>query len=275
MKAEALLAKNPDPSRDEIAHALLGNLCRCTGYVKIVDAVRLAAEARRARLPAGARAQRPGRCPGGPVPGDRAGPRRPDVRGRHDRSTGCCTGRFGSPTIRGQGSSGSTRRRRRRIRASRRWSRRGDVPGRRDAGHDHAGLAPARRRGRGDRVRRRRPRGGRCGTRRGAREAAALVEVEYEVLEPIIDPFDPRATVLSTSRVERGERRRALLPRLRMSSARRSGRSSSSTRSWSRSPRSSSPRGMRRCVSSHRARGSGTTGGRSPRSSPSRRNGCA
>ena len=47
MKAEALLSRKPDPSRDEIAHALLGNLCRCTGYVKIVDAVLLAAAARR------------------------------------------------------------------------------------------------------------------------------------------------------------------------------------------------------------------------------------
>ena len=47
LKAEALLDKNPDPSRDEVARALLGNLCRCTGYVKIVDAVLLAAGARR------------------------------------------------------------------------------------------------------------------------------------------------------------------------------------------------------------------------------------
>ena len=39
MKAEALLARHPDPTREEVAHALLGNLCRCTGYVKIVDAV--------------------------------------------------------------------------------------------------------------------------------------------------------------------------------------------------------------------------------------------
>ena len=48
MKAEALLAKNPEPTRDEIARALLGNLCRCTGYVKVVDAIELAA-ARAAR----------------------------------------------------------------------------------------------------------------------------------------------------------------------------------------------------------------------------------
>ena len=38
------LKQNPDPSEDEIRHALSGNLCRCTGYQHIVDAVRLAAE---------------------------------------------------------------------------------------------------------------------------------------------------------------------------------------------------------------------------------------
>jgi carbon-monoxide dehydrogenase small subunit len=39
-----LLARNATPSDDEIREALSGNLCRCTGYVKIFDAVRLAAE---------------------------------------------------------------------------------------------------------------------------------------------------------------------------------------------------------------------------------------
>ena len=38
-----LLAHNPDPSDDEIREALSGNLCRCTGYAKIFDAVRMAA----------------------------------------------------------------------------------------------------------------------------------------------------------------------------------------------------------------------------------------
>ena len=38
-----LLERNPDPSDDEIREALSGNLCRCTGYAKIFDAVRLAA----------------------------------------------------------------------------------------------------------------------------------------------------------------------------------------------------------------------------------------
>ena len=37
------LKENPDPTEDEIRHALSGNLCRCTGYQHIVDAVKLAA----------------------------------------------------------------------------------------------------------------------------------------------------------------------------------------------------------------------------------------
>jgi carbon-monoxide dehydrogenase small subunit len=41
--ATALLADNPDPSEAEIRHAISGNLCRCTGYVNIVKAVRYAA----------------------------------------------------------------------------------------------------------------------------------------------------------------------------------------------------------------------------------------
>jgi aerobic carbon-monoxide dehydrogenase small subunit len=39
----ALLEQNPDPSDDDIREALSGNLCRCTGYAKIFDAVKLAA----------------------------------------------------------------------------------------------------------------------------------------------------------------------------------------------------------------------------------------
>jgi carbon-monoxide dehydrogenase small subunit len=44
---EALLRENADPSREEIVEALDGNLCRCTGYLSIVHAVRRAARLRR------------------------------------------------------------------------------------------------------------------------------------------------------------------------------------------------------------------------------------
>ena len=40
MASADLLARNPDPSEEEIRHALEGNLCRCTGYHNIVKAVR-------------------------------------------------------------------------------------------------------------------------------------------------------------------------------------------------------------------------------------------
>ena len=45
LAAEALLRKNPQPSEQEIRTALSGNLCRCTGYVKIVESVQTAAGA--------------------------------------------------------------------------------------------------------------------------------------------------------------------------------------------------------------------------------------
>src|SRR5918996_1780185 len=42
VKARHLLSKNPEPSRAEVAKSLAGNLCRCTGYVKVIDSVQLA-----------------------------------------------------------------------------------------------------------------------------------------------------------------------------------------------------------------------------------------
>lgn len=42
--SEVLLNKNPNPSREEIIKSLSGNLCRCTGYLKIYEAVELAAK---------------------------------------------------------------------------------------------------------------------------------------------------------------------------------------------------------------------------------------
>jgi carbon-monoxide dehydrogenase small subunit len=44
LTAHALLAGNPNPSREEIVEAISGNICRCTGYAQIVEAIALAAE---------------------------------------------------------------------------------------------------------------------------------------------------------------------------------------------------------------------------------------
>jgi len=44
LTAHALLAGNPQPSREEIIEAISGNICRCTGYAQIIEAIALAAE---------------------------------------------------------------------------------------------------------------------------------------------------------------------------------------------------------------------------------------
>ena len=51
LSAKALLDENPEPSIEDVKRAISGNLCRCTGYTKIVRAVRAAAEAMRGRDP--------------------------------------------------------------------------------------------------------------------------------------------------------------------------------------------------------------------------------
>jgi carbon-monoxide dehydrogenase small subunit len=43
VSAKALLDRNPDPTEDEICEALAGNLCRCTGYIQIIESVKRAA----------------------------------------------------------------------------------------------------------------------------------------------------------------------------------------------------------------------------------------
>ena len=50
LAGEALLAANPAPSRAEVRHAISGNLCRCTGYQQIVDAIQVTAANRRERI---------------------------------------------------------------------------------------------------------------------------------------------------------------------------------------------------------------------------------
>lgn len=47
MSAKALLDRNPDPTQEEIRAGIAGNFCRCTGYVQIVEAIEMAAKAKR------------------------------------------------------------------------------------------------------------------------------------------------------------------------------------------------------------------------------------
>lgn len=216
MKAEVLLAKTPEPARAEVASALAGNLCRCTGYVKIIDAIMLAAGARR----------------GTPLP---------DI----DNS-----GRVGRPTARYQGRElalgdkpyindmtmpgmlhGAIRfadHPRATVRAVSTARARahpgvlavltaGDVPGNRVQGEitkDWPQLVAAGETTRyvGDVIALVAAR-----TRAAAREAAALVEVSYEVLEPVTSPTQAMAggapqlhahapgNVLSVSQIKRGD----------------------------------------------------------------------
>ena len=55
MSAKALLDENPNPTRVEIKRGLSGNLCRCTGYIRIFDAVEEAARRRQAQSGKGGR----------------------------------------------------------------------------------------------------------------------------------------------------------------------------------------------------------------------------
>jgi selenium-dependent xanthine dehydrogenase len=216
MKAESLLHRNPSPTRAQVAGALAGNLCRCTGYVKIIDGVLLAAAAKQ----------------GAPIPktdgSGRVGSRAARYQGRElalgDKPyindltmPGMLHGalRF----------SDHPRARVVSIDTSRAMAYPGvaavlgaaDVPGDRTQGEltrDWVQIYAA-----GETIRY-------VGdvlaivaaeTRAAARAAAALVDVEYEVLEPVTDPFAAMApgtpqlhprfpgNVLSLSQVKRGD----------------------------------------------------------------------
>ena len=204
MKAEGFLGRNPEPTREEVSRALLGNLCRCTGYIKIVDAILFAAAAKR----------------GEPLPeldsSGRVGTRAPRYAGEElalgdehfvadMTAPGVLHGalRF----------SDHPRARVLSIDTAKAKAYPGvvavltaaDVPGERTQGAltqdwrqlvavgeetayvgDVLAVVAAE-------------------TRHEAREAAALVEVEYEVLDPVVSPFDERARVLSQSVVKRGD----------------------------------------------------------------------
>jgi selenium-dependent xanthine dehydrogenase len=204
MKAEGLLAKNPEPSREEVARALLGNLCRCTGYVKIVDAVQLAAAARR----------------GEPLPEvDRSG----RVGARSARRDGERLALGDAPFVGDLSAEGMLhgairfsdhpRARVLRIDTSEAEAYPGvvavvtaaDVPGERTQGvltKDWRQLVAVGEETAyvGDVLA-----AVAAETRHAAREAAALVRVEYEVLEPVTSPWEARARTLSRSIVKRGD----------------------------------------------------------------------
>ncbi|HSB39174.1 MAG TPA: selenium-dependent xanthine dehydrogenase [Gaiellaceae bacterium] len=204
MKAEALLDRSPAPSREEIERALKGNLCRCTGYVKIVDAIVLAAAARRGEpLPEPERSGRVGSRSARYEGTDLALGDKPFVGDLVEPGMLHGALRF----------SDHPRARVVRVDASKARAHPGvvavltaeDVPGERTQGvltRDWRQLVAA-----GEET-------AYVGdvlavvgaeTRRAAREAAALVEVEYEVLEPVTDPFDERARELSVSELKRGD----------------------------------------------------------------------
>jgi xanthine dehydrogenase molybdenum-binding subunit len=214
MKAEALLAKTADPSRDEIARALAGNLCRCTGYVKIIDAIGVMAGARRGRsVPEPDRSGRVGSRTARYQGRELALGEKPYVNDIRPPGTVHGALRF----------SDHPRARVLRIDASKALAHPGvvgvytaaDVPGERVQGlitrdwrqlvaegevtsyvGDVLAVVAAE-------------------TRAAAREAAALVDVDYDVLEPVTDPFDALAedaprlhdggNLLSTSVVRRGD----------------------------------------------------------------------
>jgi len=203
MKSHAFLMKHPEPTRDEVEHALLGNLCRCTGYVKIVDAVLLMAAVRR----------------GEPLPARANG----HVGARSPRYLGLELALGDKPFVGDMWEPGMLhgalrfsdhpRARVLRVDTSKAEAYPGvvavavaaDVPGQRRQGS----LTPDWRQfvAEGEET-------AYVGdvlaavaaeTRHAAREAAALVEVEYEVLKPVTSPFEFSARVLSKSVVRHGD----------------------------------------------------------------------
>ena len=214
MKAEAMLAKNPEPSRQEVLRGLAGNLCRCTGYVKIVDAIELAAGAKR----------------GEPVPEiDRSGL----VGSRTARYLGSELALGDKPYINDMHVPGMLhgallfsehpRAKVLRVDTSKALAHPGvvgvvtaaDVPGERYQGEIFPDWPQFVAEGEETRYVGDVLAAVAAETRAAAREAALLVEVEYEVLSPVTDPhraiepdappIHPNGNVLSVSKVKRGD----------------------------------------------------------------------
>jgi xanthine dehydrogenase molybdenum-binding subunit len=219
MKAEALLARNAAPSREEIARSLAGNLCRCTGYVTVIDAIAAVAAARAAAPGVATLAARAGvvEAVGGRVPrldvaaqvlGDQPFVADLQVPGMLHGALRLSD----HPRARVLSIEVSVARSQPDVVAVATWR---DVPGERVQGlleRDWPVLV-----GEGETTRY-------VGdvlavvaatSRSAARAAAAMIEVGYEVLEPVTDPFaalEPHAlrvhasgNLLSTSVVRRGD----------------------------------------------------------------------
>ena len=215
MKAEATLARDPSPTREALARSLAGNLCRCTGYVKVLDALETVAAVKRGEL-------------AGPEPATESG-----VGARADRYDGreLVLGEF--PFVRDMAVPGmlhgavvlSAHPRAivqridtsaaERVAGVVRIAIARDVPGERFQGLIFRDWPVLVAEGETTRY---------VGdvlavvaaeTRHAAREAAALVEVEYEVLEPVLDalaalrPDAPRVhdagNLLATAEIRLGD----------------------------------------------------------------------
>ena len=221
LRAKWLLDHHSRPTRQQIAKAIDAHLCRCTGYLRIIDAIELMARARRGEADAGAVERRPRRPVARALPGGRLRARRAGLRGRPDRARTCSTARWCCRRTPARASCASTRRRRPAIPAWCASRRRPTCPA-------TAGTACSTTTG---------PASWRVGeeTRcvgdvlaavaavdeHTARAAARLVEVDYEVLPPVVDPvaaLEPGAprvnptheNLLSRSVIRRGDADAAL-----------------------------------------------------------------
>jgi len=188
MKAEALLGRNAEPTRDEIARALSGNLCRCTGYHAVIDAIESVAAERRSGVTVEE-----------PVHGDGVGERvrryegAAAVLGEHAFVADMTAPGMVHGAIR---FADHPRAVIRRIETSAAAAYPGvlavvtwrDVPGRRVQGLLTADWPLLVAEGETTRYVGDALAAVAATTRRAARAAAALIEVEYDVLEPITDP---------------------------------------------------------------------------------------
>ena len=197
MTAKALLDREPQPSRDRIREALSGNLCRCTGYQQIIEAVEAASTALAAPAAEEVRAMTSTSAPrrrASRAAASTGAPRSQARRGSRTTSSSAHAALPAAPlaACRTRASSASTPRRPRRIPASTSCSPATIVPDslrraarqpRRARALPRQGAVRRRSRGGGDRPRRSDRRARRC----------ELIDVEYEPLRTFASPEDSLA----------------------------------------------------------------------------------